>query len=80
MTREAALKVIGKFLGKYEPKEDGDIVSLNFPSNVMITTKCKVWELAYEDVFRVADVIKSKQFEETAILAKFNNKFLTYSK
>ena len=78
MTRQTALKTVATFLGK---KYDTNVNGFNYGGqDVTLASLSHVWNLTYEDIFRVADVIKSKQFEDDAILAKFNNKFLTYSK
>ena len=78
MTRQAALKTVASFLGK---SLDVTVNSFEFGGNdITLASVTHVWSLTYEDAFRVADVIKSKQYDETAILTKFNNKFLSYTK
>jgi hypothetical protein len=78
MTRQTALKTVANFLGK---ALDANINSFEFGGNdITLASLSHVWKLTYEDAYRVADVIKSKQFDEKLILAKFNNKFLSYTK
>ena len=78
MTRQTALKTVASFLGK---SLDVTVNSFEFGGqDITLASVSHVWNLSYEDAFRVADVIKSKKFDETAILSKFNKKFLTYSK
>lgn len=71
------LEVVAKFIGE---SVNDTIVDFGCAQNHCLVSSNQVWNLTHDDVNNVANVIRDGSYPKDKVLAKFNQKFLTFTK